>query len=479
MPTVKTVPFSTLTPPTLAFTQAPDAPILPTSWQCTAILHPFSPPPANDPQPNVPFYQLCTATIGYIANKVMSVQITGVSYGTWWYMITPAGTQLSTDMGKTWTSVAMGWTLPSTSWLGDNGVFFTSEYLNWMKAQRLDWWKTPVPNSPATTWFWFNSDGANAGLPFRIMFGSPPPTPVTGDPNQLAVFQNFSFTYFPTFTATSTPVIDTWTPPRIAGFDAGNPDNYELVVWSSCFGMTVAMTPVDSASFPLPTVVYYQWQPDADYRVLTDRAQNTIMLYSFNPQSGIVDQSALLYGVAPAGVTPPPNSGNGFIYTDESQGPPQCESLGLGQESPTWASTPGVDGTIQATVFNNPTLCPDEVVTIISIIFPASAEYPQGRYLWTWYSPFPDSNGTAARPVTFMESASQIGVGTSLALADYFGYFPFNEPIPPDVFALPSVCTAGTLRQATRVKLIGRPRVASPAPAGSPGVNPPGIPVKA
>ena len=69
-----------------------------------------------------------------------------------------------------------------------------------------------------------------------------------------------------------------------------------------------------------------------------------------------------------------------------------CENIGLGQEPPDWARIPAVDGTIHAVVTDNPTLCPEQVVTIISVLFPPSSRYPQGRYLWTWYSPFPDSD---------------------------------------------------------------------------------------
>jgi len=67
--------------------------------------------------------------------------------------------------------------------------------------------------------------------------------------------------------------------------------------------------------------------------------------------------------------------------------------------------------------------------------------FTEGRYLWTWYSPFPGSDGTHSRPVTFMESASEIGKGTSLALADYFYYEEFKEPIDPRYFEAPAVCT--------------------------------------
>jgi hypothetical protein len=57
---------------------------MPAAWQCVALLHPFSPPPSSDPQPDTPFFQLCVATITYVEGKYLSAQIAGCSYGTWW-----------------------------------------------------------------------------------------------------------------------------------------------------------------------------------------------------------------------------------------------------------------------------------------------------------------------------------------------------------------------------------------------------------
>ncbi|MBT5050073.1 MAG: hypothetical protein HOM58_16340 [Rhodospirillaceae bacterium] len=76
-------------------------PNLPEAWQCVALLHPFSPPLSTDPQPNSPFFQLCVANITFVENQYLSAQIAGSSYGTWWYVVTPGGTQLSTDEGNT------------------------------------------------------------------------------------------------------------------------------------------------------------------------------------------------------------------------------------------------------------------------------------------------------------------------------------------------------------------------------------------
>src|SRR5882757_2406490 len=92
-------------------------PAMPEAWVCTALLHPFSPPLSTDPQPNNPFFQLCVATVTYAQGQFLSAQIAGCLYGTWWYMITPEGTRLSTDQGRTWSTVDMGWSLPS-NWFG-------------------------------------------------------------------------------------------------------------------------------------------------------------------------------------------------------------------------------------------------------------------------------------------------------------------------------------------------------------------------
>ncbi len=110
------------------------------------------------------------------------------------------------------------------------------------------------------------------------------------------------------------------------------------------------------------------------------------------------------------------------------------------QEPPNWVSIPAVEGTIQATVNNNPVLCPNNPVTIVSVLFPpATPNYPDSTYLWTWYSPL-TADGTSSRPVTFMQSQSGVGVGTSLALADYYYYKEFTEPIDPSNFNIPSPC---------------------------------------
>jgi hypothetical protein len=439
--------FPLIKPPDFFEGNINSPPTLPSSWQATALLHPFSPPPHKGSQ-GLPFFQLCIANVSFIENKVLSIQVVGLDSGTWWYKITPSNTSLSIDKGKTWSQVDMGWDLPTTHWQNSSATYFKTSYLNWMKAQQVDWWKQPVPNSLATTWIWYDTI---TKLPFRMMFGAPPPTPEKGAHDQLAFFQNFSFTYFPEFYATNSPNIDTWQDPIITGFSFGNPDHQQLVVWDTCFLMTTFMTPVDSKSFPLPTAVLYQWKPDNEYRQAGDRAQATIMSYEYNPSAGFQTQVAQLYGVAPSSIKPtPPLAGQGYIYNETIflvRGYPtpivwSCDNIHLGQEPPDWARIPAVEGSIQAVVSNNKALCPNQNVNIISVLFPPAKEYPQGRYLWTWYSPFPGSDGTKSRPITFMESASTIAEGgTSLALADYFQYIPSPVWFPQEFFALPAICS--------------------------------------
>ncbi|HEX7955302.1 MAG TPA: hypothetical protein VF508_00025, partial [Pyrinomonadaceae bacterium] len=228
-------------------------PTLPEAWQCVALLHPFSPPLSTDPTPDSPFYQLCVASITYQEDLFFSAQIAGCSYGTWWYIVDVSGTSLSTDGGVTWNQVDVGWTLPTTSWFGDqlgSATCAGTSPLNWMGAQEVNWWKIPVaipgssPPVSAATWMWFD---AASNAPVRLMFGEGPPSPTMGDPNQLALFQMFSFTYFPVFTPLEAPVAPptTWTNPTFPGFTPGNSAGYELFTWNPHFGMTVFMTPVN------------------------------------------------------------------------------------------------------------------------------------------------------------------------------------------------------------------------------------------
>jgi hypothetical protein len=391
--------------------------------------------------------------------QFLSAQIAGCTFGTWWYVITPERTQLSTDQGATWTNVDMGWSLPS-NWFGNqfpNAACAGTSPLNWMAAQNVDWWKVPVPipnSPPAATWMWFDSA---TQVPVRMMFGNGPPLPTMGDPTQLALFQMYSFTYFPIFTALQSVSQPTaWTNPTFPGFAVGNPNGYKKFIWNSNFGMTAFMTPVNENFNPLPTRVLYVWKPDVEYAVASDRAQDTLMQYQYN-SGDMQSQEALLFGKAPQGVLPPPGSDVAFLITYYHSPLMTCiggSKFPFPQEAPDWVSIPEVQGTIQATITDNPVLCPGQTVTIYSVLFPAAPpNYKQATYLWTWYAPAPDGNGTQSRPVTFMQSQSGVGVGTSLALADYYYYEEFAAPIDPSNFTVPSACAGPSAGQTQKTAL--------------------------
>lgn len=430
-------------------------PVMPLAWSATALLHPFSPPPPTDPVPAVPFYQLCVANLQCVRSEYFSAQLSGADGRTWWYLLDHSGTQLSTDGGATWTTVEMGWTLPD-NWFGeyrDQAACAGQSPLNYLATNAVEWWKVPVPDKAnpsapkGATWMWFDAETQN---PVRMMFGEGPITAVQGDPGRLALFQMFSFSYLPVFHDLSATVPDrprTFVAGAIPGFSWGNPDQYEPFSFGRNFGFTALMTPVNEAFNPFPTRVLYVWKDIPEYARCTDRAQHTRMNYSANPASGVAHVDALLTGPAPAGVEPPPSSGSGFLTTYPIDGTPTCvdgSQFPFAQEAPDWIANPAVGATIQATITDNPVLGPATTLTVWSVLFPPATKYPQGTYLWTWYAPVPGSGGRQSRPVTFMQSESGVGVGTSLALADYFYHAEFEAPIPPALFEVPSVCAAVT-----------------------------------
>jgi len=430
-------------------------PNLSPAWECVALLHPFSPIQSNSTQADKdsPFFELCVAYINYQQGQFLSAQLAGSSGRMWWYIITPNETLVSTNGTSPHTQVDMGWTLPNTNWLR-NATCAGTSYLNWMKAQEVSWWKIPVGTaSPApATWMWFD---AASNLPVRMMFGQGPlASPSMGDPNQLALFQMFSFTYFPVFNPLQSTVPPlSWTPPTFAGFELGNPNGFELFTWNDNFGMTAFMTPVNEAFDPLPTRILYVWKPDDQYQVTSDRSQNSLMMYNYNPGNSFTSQMALLTGKPPQGVTPPPYSESGFLINYSGDEITNCQTgnqFPFPQEAPNWIATQGAQGTIQACVTDNPVLCPNNTVMILSLLFPPSTpNYPDSTYLWTWYSPLPGSDGSRSRPVTFMQSQSGVGVGTSLALADYFYYKEFEEPIVASNFVIQLQFPPGTPNPAT------------------------------
>lgn len=456
------------------------APAMAPAWSATALLHPFSPPPSDLPKVDLPFYQLCIAELDYLAGQYFSAKVVGTEYGQWWYMITPSGTQVSTDEGIFWKDVDIGWSLP-TNWYGaqaDTAFCPGAAPLNWMSDRLAEWWRIKVPlpsksasdtapetpsapaSAPASalapapvaaTWMWFD---AMTKAPMRMMFGNGPPLPNYGDVTQLAFLQMYSMSYFTDYkemAAAGAPAEQSnWSKPAIAGFTAGNPQGFVPFVWNGNCGFTAFMTPVNGFYNPLPTRVLYRWVADADYNAYTDRVQSTLMHYNYNPdqppgQKAIANQTALLTGVSPKGMpNPPDHAGEGFLdtqYEDQSEACMSGGQFAFGQEPPDWVSVPAAKGTICGTIVNNPDLCPGQTITVYSVNFPpAGKKYPEATYLWTWYAPQNGGDGKASRPVTFMQSQSQLSTGTSLALADYYFYDVFEEPIDPASLEIPPYC---------------------------------------
>lgn len=453
--------------PTLAAVQGPP-PGMPPAWSGVALLHPFSPPFSCDPKPAVPYFQLCVANLAYVAGAYFSAQIAGCDYGNWWFVLTPSGSQLSMDQGASWQEVETGWSLPA-DWFGariDDAVCAGATPLNWMPGPSVDWWKVPVatgPGQPAgSTWMWFDSA---SGAPVRMMFGNAPPTPYQGDPGQLALFQMFSMSYMPVFQASAPAQPPGWSTPAFPGFTPGNPDQLQNFVWNGNFGMTALMTPVNEQYNPLPTRVLYVWKPDAQYATAADRSQSTVMQYPYNQFAGqpIATQVALLTGPSPQGRPAPPNSDTSFLIDYNDDGSQTClhsSDFMFPQEAPDWVSSAGVEGTLRAMISNNPVIAPETTVAIYSVLFPPSEpNYPEATYLWTWYAPL-NASGTESRPVTFMQSLSGVNKGTSLALADYFFYENFAEPIDPANFDVPASCELSRKeRTPAAVRSTGGPRL--------------------
>src|SRR5205085_4484473 len=117
----------------------------------------------------------------------------------------------------------------------------------------------------------------------------------------------------------------------------------------------------------------------ADYTVYTDRAQATFMHYTYNtaqPSGSKPVSTVLSLLTGHSAITPPvPHSATGFLCTVYEDGTSDCKTgaaFPFGQEPPAWVSIPGVQGTLRATIADNPALCPGEVVTVYSVLFPPS-----------------------------------------------------------------------------------------------------------
>ena len=226
---------------------------------------------------------------------------------------------------------------------------------------------------------------------------------------------------------------------------------YQCYTWIGNFGFSVFLSPVIDLFAPLPTRVLYAWKPDAEYSAYSDRAQNTLMSYRYNVDNpdrirfpaGSPPDRARCRPASPS----PPNSDTSFLYTVNWDGAPSnCIGPNQGFDFPQRAAEldlhprgagndPGYDRE------QSEVLGPNTTVTIFSVLFPpAPPNYPDSTYLWTWYAP-QNATGTESRPITFMQSQSGVNVGTSLALADYFYYQNFVQPINPANFEIPYPCS--------------------------------------
>ncbi|NQZ56245.1 MAG: hypothetical protein HRT88_02080 [Lentisphaeraceae bacterium] len=232
------------------------------------------------------------------------------------------------------------------------------------------------------------------------------------------------------------------------GFSFDNVPGYDFYKWNTNFSMAAFMTPVNVDFNPLPTQVVYKWEEsDTAYEKsdsVYERAQATTLHYTdYNPDQDIKTQEVIMYGAAPKNMSvKPEGSGSSYFIDFNKDGTQSCTQQPLGAEPPNWVSIPAVEGTIQATTSASFPLTHDgQPIMIVSCLFPSNGPFEESTYLWTWYSP-ESENGKNSRPITFMQSESSIGVGTSLALADYYDYNHKNEPIADEYFMTPDSCNS-------------------------------------
>ena len=410
-------------------------PILPEEWSATVLLHPFSPRQSQYIEKDMMFTQLVIATLTYSSKQnLFYVNVQGCSEGTWHYKMDHKHTYIKD--GENWLKVDMGWDFPSRDWLGQNSTYVGNSPLNWMKEDEdMAWWKQRHNNS--SNWFWFNKNGA----PFRIMFGVPPPSISKGNRSNLAFFQMFSFSYIVNFEPVFMEREDIFKNQAtfdIAGLKCGNPYSFQVFNWPSHFTMSAMMVPVDFKSNPLPTNVCYRWDDTWNMK-RQGRLQTTNMYYTYNANQGLVSTAALF-----GGWSDEHNRPDGYLLdSDTNAWTHRCERLmvdgmPIGQEPPWW---PRLGKAQIMAVIHKPRNSPpnwvspltgtNRTVAILGVLFPPHPpQYPDSTYLWTWYdyTEYSEEKGPA-RPITFMQSASTLGEGTSLALADYFDYFQLEEDV--------------------------------------------------
>lgn len=438
--------------PQLEKKRKPSKPALPKHWQCKALLHPFAPPDSTHRQKG-PFFEFCVARIECCTDEWLSVRLRCADGGSVWFRTVNISGECRTirsdDSGTTWRGADLNWRVPDFHWLDHHDCEYVgSGPLNWMNDDLLDWWKFPLGADESkhsdiarACWCWIHARGPDKGLAYRMMFGAPPADLLRGELDRPALFQMFSFSYL--FDYSFEPLEEPpaqWRWPEIQGLDI-NPAGLKPVVWEAQFGMTAMMTSCRYSYNPIPTQVLYRWLPEGRYpEIKVLRAQRTLMQMCFNRDKPYRTQTDLLYGPGPDDSP----AGVGYLVSENWDHDKTCvqlkaDGVAIGQQPPNWMSA--CDGKrplakIVASISGNPCLGHDLI--IYSVLFPPTTTYPQGRYLWTWYSK-DDPSGSRGRPVTFMESASDVAEGgTGLALADYFDYRMF---VAPDwAFDLPKCC---------------------------------------
>ncbi|XP_066929808.1 uncharacterized protein [Clytia hemisphaerica] len=430
---------------------------LPDTWSATIVLHPFSEEQGTGPERDFPFFQLSHGQMTYDYQKgEMLIYVKGCLYGEWWFNVTTHATFVARNSSMQWKKIDLGWTLPGKNWIDPEDKYIGHSQLNWMNDEvDVDWWKKNYKNT--STWTWF--DRNNDGFPFRIMFSAPPRSNLKGEPDNLAFFQMYSFSFI--VNAKPEPIHHS----RLhimdigkIGLTCGNPDNFQVFNWTNHFSVSAHMIPVDYPHNPYPTKVYYRWNDDEEYTGAPfDRSQSTIFYHDYNRFERMEGIRADLFGHWNS--TTKPRPGVGFLLkTAIDSRQTECSQMFAGEmpiaQQPPWWPQLG-QANIQAIIrrpenasdeWRSPLTGSDRTVAIIRVTFPSHLpNFPNSTSLWTWYD-YTDfiQAKAAARPIVFMQSAPKFELGTSLALADFFDFHVLPDTVhsrtPLDLENLNTFC---------------------------------------
>jgi len=439
---------------------------LPDEWSAVAFLHPYSQVQCcydyTDEQLSNPFfpfaYDITKAALKGTHSRIEMYLKTCNNSTELWLEQNESGTFFKNCSSCDLNPLNLNWTMPESDWLKDKKdlKYEGSAPLNWMNPDKImDWYKaTDESKSANSIWYWYERNEAkNKSTPFRLMYSVPPTTSVLGSSMKLPLFQMFSFSYI-AFDEQydSEPLNKVKLNSKLEkyGFQCQNDDNWPLFEWPDRITFSSMDIPVDAGSNPVPTKVTYQWKNDLSAQSIpSDRIQITRLNFNsynndnYNPN---YYQEAVMLG--PNCVQGEPLTGRAFIVSDRrTDWTSRCHPLDLGQQSPNWPQKG--QGKIHAVIkkpansgqnWISPFTGSNNSVALISVLFPPTnttvfPQYPDSTFLWTWYdySLYEDKFSdkfSKARPITFMQSAPGIGVGTNLALADYFDYYEVHQPFP-------------------------------------------------